>query len=313
MEYLRIAESLNGLKEIKGPQDNPKIMGMYAALGHDWVEHDEVPWCAAFVGFCLEEGGIRSTRKLNARSYEKFGSLVYKKGVKGSIDNALKGDICVYSRGNSSWQGHVNFFIRQTKNSIYGLGGNQMNEVNVKPYSKSKLICIVRPSAGTKPPQLLRVQERLKELGYHEVGNPDGIMGTRTKGAILAFREDHGLPLIPVSDAQMEALLFSEDATPRYIAPERAHGTPKGSRILSDANTGLAVSVAGAAGSVAAGVGKAEEATDTAARAINLFGLGDAIAPYWPWITGAIFVIIIIIAFKIRGSRIEDYREGKTP
>lgn len=66
---IQIARSYLGTKELKGSADNPKIMEMYKTIGHTQVEHDEVAWCAAFVGHCLEKAGVVSTRKLNARSY----------------------------------------------------------------------------------------------------------------------------------------------------------------------------------------------------------------------------------------------------
>ncbi len=147
MKYMQIANSLIGTHEIKGHKDNPVIMEMYSTLGHSWVGHDEVPWCAAFVGFCLERGGIKSTKKLNARSYEKYGTLVYKKGAAGAgkLSSAREGDICVFSRANSSWKGHVAFFVSGTTSRIKCLGGNQQDAVNIKAYPLSKLVCIVRP------------------------------------------------------------------------------------------------------------------------------------------------------------------------
>jgi uncharacterized protein (TIGR02594 family) len=317
MKHMHIAKSLIGQKEILGKRDNPIIMLMFRTLGHDWVEHDETPWCAAYVGYCLEEAGIRSTRKLNARSYENYGQLVYKPGKKGKLSDARAGDICVFSRGNSSWQGHVAFYVRQTSKSIYVLGGNQGNAINVKPYSKSRLVCIVRPVSdfGQDSMTLRQVQQRLKDLGYHEVGKVDGIMGTKTRGAILAFREDNGLPLTPTVDAELED--FLKVATKRFVSSDRANGKPKGSRILSGANVTAGTSVVGLAASAATAVGesvwKAEEATDAAGRAISLFGLGDTLAPYWPFITAIIFAAILFFAWRIRAARIEDYQTGKTP
>ena len=73
---LETARSYLGTKEVTGPADNPKIMEMYRTIGQDWVEHDEMAWCAAFVGHCLERSGISSTRKLNARSYLAWGEKV---------------------------------------------------------------------------------------------------------------------------------------------------------------------------------------------------------------------------------------------
>jgi uncharacterized protein (TIGR02594 family) len=324
MKYMKIAESLIGQKEIRGERDNPIIMLMFQVLGHDWVEHDETPWCAALVGYCLEKVGIRSTRKLNARSYENYGQLVYKPGKKGKLSDARKGDICVFSRGNSSWQGHVAFYIRHTAKSIYVLGGNQGNAINIKPYSRSRLVCIVRPVSdfGQNSMTLRQVQQRLKDLGYHEVGKVDGIMGTKTRGAILAFREDNGLPLTPTVDAALEDAL--KVAPKRFVSSDRANGKPKGSRILSGANMTAGLTAAGGAGSIitaasqagqtiSTGIDTAEGATDTASRALSLFGLGDVLAPYWPYITAVIFVLALIVVWRIRAARIEDYQTGKTP
>ena len=76
MTPFEIARSYIGTTEGPGPADNPIIMEMYASVGHDWVEHDSVAWCAAFVGHCLEKSGIRSTRLLTARSYLTFGQEI---------------------------------------------------------------------------------------------------------------------------------------------------------------------------------------------------------------------------------------------
>ena len=83
-----IARSYIGTTEEPGTADNPVIMEMYASVGHTHVEHDSVAWCAAFVGHCLEKGGIRSTRQLNARSYLDW-------GVPVEVSDARQGDIGV--------------------------------------------------------------------------------------------------------------------------------------------------------------------------------------------------------------------------
>lgn len=131
--HLQIARSYLGLKEVPGKADNPKIMAMYRALGHSWVEHDEVAWCAAFVGFCLEQAGEKSTRKLNARSYATWGIAL-------DPDHAKPGAVAVFTRGKNKAQGHVAFFLRKIGNSIEVLGGNQSNAVTIARYPDSLLI-----------------------------------------------------------------------------------------------------------------------------------------------------------------------------
>lgn len=310
MTPLEIAQSYIGTAEGPGPEDNPAIMAMYASVGHDWVEHDSVAWCAAFVGHCLEKAGLRSTRRLNARSYLDWGIPV-------DLADAQPGDIVVFSRGSKSWQGHVGFFVKTAGATIEVLGGNQSDAVTIQRYAKSRLLGVRR--AGNVAPAVTlsvrEVQARLKALGYHEVGQVDGQVGPRTRAAILAFRDDTGLPLVPIIDVALTEALAS--AEPRPVAPERAAGVPENSRILTAANTQVGLGVLGAAGSVAAQIApalvQAEEARDTAERVLDLVGLTDVVQAALPWIGAAVFVGVIFYAVKARNARIDDHRSGKTP
>lgn len=311
MTPYEIAETYIGTQEGPGAEDNPIIMEMYATVGHDWVEHDAVAWCAAFVGHCIEQAGLRSTRRLNARSYLDWGIPV-------DLDDAQEGDVVVFSRGNpNGWKGHVGFFVRRVGASIEVLGGNQSDAVNIKRYSKSTLLGVRR--AGSVAPALgmsVQVaQERLKALGYHEVGAADGVIGPRTRAAILAFRDDNGLPLVPIIDvAFVEAM---RKAKPRAVAPQRAEGAPQASRIVTAANAQIGLGVLGAAGSVASQVApaveQAEEAQSLLNRVLALAGLDAYSAAALPWIGAVVFIGVIFYAIKARNARIEDHRTGKTP
>lgn len=305
-----IARTYLGIKEVAGPRDNPKIMEMYASVGHDWVEHDETAWCAAFVGHCLEKAGIRSTRALNARSYLTFGEPV-------AVTDAREGDIVVFERGSSSWQGHVAFFIKATATQIEVLGGNQSNGVTIARYPRSRLLGIRRPIGvgSSAKPSLRVVQQKLKDLGYHEVGAIDGLFGPRTRAAILAFKADNGLPLTPDIDVAFTTAL--EKAPSRAIAPERANGKPQASRIVGAANAQIATGIAGtitiAGAAIAPAIEAAEQAKDMTERAIGLLNLTEFVAPFLPWIGIAIFAVVIVLAWRARAARIEDYRTGRTP
>ncbi|MDP7150213.1 MAG: TIGR02594 family protein [Paracoccaceae bacterium] len=310
MTPFEIAQSYIGTTEGLGPEDNPAIMDMYASVGHDWVEHDSVAWCAAFVGHCLEKAGLSSTRRLNARSYLQWGIPV-------DLADAQTGDIVVFSRSSKAWQGHVGFFVKAAGSMIEVLGGNQSDAVNIQRYAKSRLLGVRR--AGNVAPAVTlsvrEVQARLKALGYHEVGQVDGQVGPRTRAAILAFRDDHGMPLVPIIDVALTKALTT--AGPRPVAPERAAGVPEGSRIVTAANAQVGLGVLGAAGSVAAQIApvltQAEEARDTAERVLDLVGLTDAVQAALPWVGVAVFIGVIFYALKARNARIEDHRSGKTP
>ncbi len=123
---------------------NPKVVAYFKDSGNAGVKDDETAWCAAFVGAMLKRAGIKGTGKLNARSYLDWGAPVERKDAK-------PGDIVIFKRGNSSWQGHVAFFVKDRGALIDVLGGNQANAVNVKGYQSAALLGIRRASAKAKP------------------------------------------------------------------------------------------------------------------------------------------------------------------
>lgn len=131
-KILEIAGGYVGETEIHGAQDNPKIVAMFKKSGNAWVEDDETPWCAAFVGAVLKDVGIKGTMKLNARSYLDWGT---------PVDDPQPGDVVILWRGKKDgWQGHVAFFVRFDRGSVVLLGGNQGDAVSIKTYAKSRVL-----------------------------------------------------------------------------------------------------------------------------------------------------------------------------
>ena len=124
--------------------NNPKVVAYFKDSGNPGVKDDETAWCAAFVGAMLRRAGVKSTGALNARSYLDWGTPVDRK-------NALPGDVVIFKRGSSSWQGHVAFFVKDRGALIDVLGGNQSNAVNVKGYQAAALLGIRRPPKATAP------------------------------------------------------------------------------------------------------------------------------------------------------------------
>jgi peptidoglycan hydrolase-like protein with peptidoglycan-binding domain len=187
----------------------------------------------------------------------------------------------------------------------------------VKRYPVAKLLGVRR--AGNVAPAMTMsieaLQRRLKDLGYHEVGQIDGKVGPRTRAAILAFRDDNDLALVPIIDVALTDALTT--ATPRAVAPERAAARPEGSRILAASNAQIALGAAGYVGiaisDVAPLVGQAEEGRDLATRLFDLVGLGSYAPVVMPLLGVAIFFAVIVLAWKARAARIDDHRSGKTP
>ena len=136
-QILNTALSQYGIKEIKGSKDNPEILKYFNSIGFDGSAlKDETAWCAAFANWVCKTSGVEYSGKLNARSFIKIGQEVSTPEI---------GDLVILWRQSpSSWKGHVGFFIRETKEHIYVLGGNQSNQVCIAPYPKKRLLAYKR-------------------------------------------------------------------------------------------------------------------------------------------------------------------------
>ena len=101
------------------------------------------------------------------------------------------------------------------------------------------------------------------------------------------------------------------------VSIERATGKPAGSRILAASNAQMALGAAGSVGiavsDLAPLVGQAEDGRDLGARLLDLVGLGSYAAVVMPLLGAAIFLAVIVFAWKARAARIEDHRTGRTP
>lgn len=130
---IKFATNKIGLQEIKGAEDNPKIVQMFADIGHSWVKDDETAWCSCFVNWIAFKLDLNGSNKLNARSWLDVGE---------EIQHPLPGDIVIYWReSKGSWKGHVGIFVGFNKvGNIFTLGGNQGNEVNITIYHKDRLL-----------------------------------------------------------------------------------------------------------------------------------------------------------------------------
>jgi len=125
-----------GTKEKPGDASNPVVDQFYidaAGVKHD----DSVPWCAAFMGAMLVRTGGKSTGKLTARSYLDWGEPIAR-------EDAREGDIVIFRRGKSEWQGHVGFFVKDNGTTITVLGGNQSDAVTRQSYAASALLGVRR-------------------------------------------------------------------------------------------------------------------------------------------------------------------------
>jgi uncharacterized protein (TIGR02594 family) len=131
--WIAIARKYLGKSEIKGPHHDPHILQWWKNIGAPFKD-DETPWCGAFVGGVLFEAGIKPVSGgASARAWLK---------LPAKLDRPAFGSVVVFYRGSpESGQGHVGFVVgRDRAGNLMVLGGNQRDAVNIKPFSRSRVL-----------------------------------------------------------------------------------------------------------------------------------------------------------------------------
>jgi uncharacterized protein (TIGR02594 family) len=125
--HVRIAKRYHGWREKEENNELKKLLGFNPVT---------TAWCAGFVNAVEKMTGRKGTGKLLAREYLKYGAPTSKPKL---------GDIVVFKRGNSSWQGHVGYYVSEDKNGVLSLGGNQGDKVCFRYYPKKDVLGYRRP------------------------------------------------------------------------------------------------------------------------------------------------------------------------
>jgi len=136
-----------GVRETPGPEHTGRILEYHAATSLK-ATTDEVPWCAAFVGWCMRRADVKSTGSAAARSYLRW-------GVEVSPVHPPVGAVVVLKRGGAGQpgpevvdaQGHVAFFwCHGEPGQVVLLGGNQGDRVSLACYPVGRLLGVRWPS-----------------------------------------------------------------------------------------------------------------------------------------------------------------------
>lgn len=143
--WMMEARRLIGAKEIRGPAHSSAVVRMWESIKAPFRD-DETPWCAAFVGHCLEAVGVKSTRSAAARSYSHYGQEL----TMADLARGYYGAIAVLSRPGSSWSGHVGFLTGYdpAADVLQLLGGNQDNQVRFSEYKGERLLDLRWPTTN---------------------------------------------------------------------------------------------------------------------------------------------------------------------
>jgi uncharacterized protein (TIGR02594 family) len=168
-----LASRFIGVGEVPGEEDNPFVMSMLK-LDARWPEHDEVPWCSAFVNYVAWLLHIQRSKSLRARSWLQVGrSLGATARIShGDPPHKVGWDVVVMKRGGDNEpgpevieaKGHVGFFCgyavgtpkervaddRWSDTPLYVevLGGNQGNKVSIARYPVERILDVRRIYEG---------------------------------------------------------------------------------------------------------------------------------------------------------------------
>ena len=140
LSWMKIAANYIGLHEGTSLKANPKVVKFFAESQHPDIKNDHTtPWCAAFVGAVLFEAGLPNTGSLLALSYAKYGQ---------KLDKPVVGAIATKKRKGG---GHVFFVVSFDDKYVYGLGGNQNDQVSIARFDR-KIINSYTWPIGVKIP-----------------------------------------------------------------------------------------------------------------------------------------------------------------
>lgn len=300
-----------GQKEIAGRASNPAIEAHFARAGYPGMT-DDVPWCAAFVGSVLAEVGLKPSGSLMARSYATYGRRI-------SQQDAQVGDIGVIARGNPP-SGHVFFIAGFQGSDVLALGGNQSDEVNIKPIPLASIIHIRRADPmesegyptlaegnSTRDPDVEKLQVALNGLGY-PVGKVDGLFGRRVKDAVIKLQDAHGLdPDGVVGPKTWKAILKAKPAPKRDVTADDLR--KRGSTTVKATDAQAAAAVIGFGGISIEAIRGALDTVQQGQGALEW--LGAFVKDNWPLalVLGAL-AVAWFLAGRIRDERVRKAVSG---
>lgn len=138
--WLTEGKRFKGVTEIKGKKHNQTIVGWLEKLNAWWRE-DETPWCGVYVARIMQIVHLKYPKYyMRALAWNDWGVPLSKPAL---------GCVVTFTRSGG---GHVGFVVGQDKNgNLMVLGGNQGDQVNIKPFAKSRVSAYRWPSEMKVP------------------------------------------------------------------------------------------------------------------------------------------------------------------
>lgn len=180
--------------------------------------------------------------------------------------------------------------------------------------------------------EVKRLQLRLRELGYPEVGDIDGLWGKRSAGAFTTWKQDNDIKPLDESISP-EIWKQLENSLPRGVAPERAGATKtdlieKGSPVVTLADrfqkASGAIGALGVGGAAVQQTGILAQAQDLSSNLTAWQSVAMTFGMVFRWVSGffAEFWWLILLAVGIFGfwqaqriisAKLREYRKGEAP
>lgn len=124
-DYYKKAQRLVGLHEVVDKKELTKLLD---------INPVQTPWCGYFMSYIFEGKDNLENPGL-ARNWLSVGT---------STTKPKKGDLVIFARNNSSWQGHVGFYVDEYRvggvDYVVVLGGNQNDSIKYSLYRKSNVL-----------------------------------------------------------------------------------------------------------------------------------------------------------------------------
>lgn len=178
---------------------------------------------------------------------------------------------------------------------------------------------------GKQPPlkvltatEIRAIQQRLRDLGYYEVGKVDGLWGPKTVGALVIFQAAQRPPLTSAPDVKRawvdEATRAAlTTAAPREVVPERASRTAQqlrteGDKIAKTSWWGKIAAVVAGAPAIAAGV--MEQLPKASEKTEGLTGMGLS---GWVVLVAALggAVALYVLSQRTETLKVDAVRAGR--
>jgi uncharacterized protein (TIGR02594 family) len=142
--------TLYGVRELKGPGDNPEILAWAREVGipETTYRHDETAWCGLWMAVVAKRAG----KTLLSPPGAALWALSWRRWEQPSPRPSL-GDVLVFTRPEG---GHVGLYVGEDVDCWHVLGGNTADSVSIARLRRERLVACRRPAyrvppAGVRP------------------------------------------------------------------------------------------------------------------------------------------------------------------